>query len=121
MDSGLETNELYPDRKMTVEEQEKYLMEALNWMTFDEIDKNKNIREAEEDVDKHFVLFYIAYRKAELLKKNKSPSDENDIDTFDDFILDPIREDMRKDLYRYIGESLLEFLSKECIWNVLDF
>ena len=115
MDWGLETNELYPDRKMTVEEQEKYLMEALNWMTFDEIDKNKKIREAEEDVDKHFVLFYIAYRKAELLKTNMNPSNENDINAFDDFILDPIREDMRKDLYRYIGESLLEFLSKDCI------
>jgi len=115
MDSGLGTNELTEDRKMTVEEQEKYLMEALNWMSFDEIDKNKKIREAEEDVDKHFVLFYIAYRKAELLKKNMNPFDENDVNTFDDFVLDPINEDTRKDLYRYIGESLLEFLSKDCI------
>ena len=115
MDSGLKTNELIEDRKMTLQEQEEYLMEALNWVTFDDTESNKKIEEAEEDAAKHFVLFYIAFRKAEMLKKRMNPSDENDINTYDDSILDPKREDLRIDLYNYVGESLLEFLSKDCI------
>lgn len=112
MDSGLKTDETN-DRKMTLQEQEQFLMEALNWMSIEEIEENKRITEAEEDVDRQFVLFYIAFRKAEMLKKGKNPLDVKEVNAYDEMILHPENEELRIDLYNYIGESLVELFSKE--------
>ena len=112
MDSGIKTEETN-DRKMSLQEQEQFLMETLNWISLDENDDNNEIIEAEEDVDQHFVMFYYAFRKAELLKRGKNPMDQKEIDFYDKSILNPNNEEVRVNLYNYIGESLLDLFSKD--------
>ena len=89
--------------------------ENLNWMSEDDMKEHSIILKAEEEVYTQFILFYEAFRKADLLKRGKNPADKKDVKMFDDMMLSAEYDQFflqRKDFYSYISENLFNFVYK---------
>ena len=81
---------------------------SLDWMTDEDEDEYRKIKDFEKELNDNFLSFYYSFRTCSMLKNGMDSDNEEQVHNFDNYM--SFDSSYRRDFYDYVCDSLFFYL-----------